>query len=258
MKWPKCYAGACPNTNMSLERFHKELKTKYLKCGVNIRLDILLYNLVSKSRDDLTRRFQKKALDSYSFRDREILKRHTKSKSLVSDVEYMGDGHWLVQSQSTADTKYEVQIVDHCTTSNCLRCRACGVCTHMIICGCDKYRQRQELCKHIHAACLHDPDVIKHRFPRKNCGLDDAELARRGRFISDEGRNELTNDKMKAFAYLETASNLGPDGEAYFYKAIANAYQSPSTRRIADGCPRSPANKLKVPQRKSLKPRKIL
>lgn len=70
------------------------LKTTYLKCKVSIRLDMLLSQLMTKSKRDLRLRFQKKTLNAYSFREKEIFQYHDSGKKILpTAIQDMGD-HW--------------------------------------------------------------------------------------------------------------------------------------------------------------------
>lgn len=154
-RWPKSYAGGCPNTNMSLENFHSDLKMNWFHRFGNYRLDEVVEVLVQKTKKDLVDRFIKVAKNPATNRYREMRPRHDKGMLIPrSDiVATAAPNCWHVKSASVADQWYEVRQLQNCAIPLCVRCCKCGVCHHMMECSCAD-NSRLHVCKHIHAICI--------------------------------------------------------------------------------------------------------
>lgn len=95
-------------------------------------------------------------------RDLDVLKRHRKALDISVDM-IMGEGsRWLVNSETSEPISYVVLFTPHeCHNfSSCLKCRICGICRHVMSCGCEDFAGGH-LCKHVHAVMLCNPDLIQ-------------------------------------------------------------------------------------------------
>ena len=70
--WPQCFAGSCPNTNMSLEHLHSELKVIHFEGLQNARLDRLIHHLLAKARSDVLGYTHALAKNAYTKKDLEM------------------------------------------------------------------------------------------------------------------------------------------------------------------------------------------
>lgn len=71
-----------------------------------------------------------------------------------------------MRSQTDKEITYEVSLLQPCPgRATCLRCHNCQVCHHMTKCTCPHY-SRGNVCKHIHAICHRNPEIVAARFPK--------------------------------------------------------------------------------------------
>lgn len=251
-KWPKCFGGMSPNTNMALENFHSQLKNLYMERGANLRLDKLVYNLVVKSRDDLFARIRKAAKNPYHKRNKVMADQHRASSAILTGIQKAGS-HWLVTSKS-GEIHRVTLAKDDCHIHNCLRCKVCGICRHMVSCDCNISTKSRNLCIHAHTVCIHNLDVVSDRFPERKRDVY-TEVSKYEKFVAVETNKDVDIAQIKARIVFESAQHWSPEEAANFYEKIEAA--CPSSPRFMNG-KRPAVNKLQEPQRTPVKKRKIL
>ena len=140
------------NTNMYVESFHRVLKIVYLDSKQNRRVDHLLAVLLRFARDKAFERIQKLEKGKSSHRIKEINKRHTSAKEMMSSGIFpiqQSESSWKVASQTNTDQHYiVVQLNEEC--SCLLRCSNCHACIHMFSCSCADAHLHNTVCKHVH------------------------------------------------------------------------------------------------------------
>ena len=152
-EWAYAYRiGAEINTNMYVESFHRVLKIVYLDSKQNRRVDHLLAVLLRFARDKAFERIQKLEKGKSSHRIKEINKRHTSAKEMMSSGIFpiqQSESSWKVASQTNTDQHYiVVQLNEEC--SCLLRCSNCHACVHMFSCSCADAHLHNTVCKHVH------------------------------------------------------------------------------------------------------------
>lgn len=225
-----------------------------MQSWINLRLDKLIYLLLTKSANDLFQRTRKVALNPYTKDKTEIRKRHQASMVILNkDIKGPMTGRKWVVNRNPNKT-YTVELLWDCAIQDCLRCRVCNVCRHMVRCSCLPSSKRKEICTHIHAVCTHRQDAVRHRFPihQRN---PEADLLKLNRFVVSERREDLDIKRIQMMMLVKNARHLGPQEEARIYETLDSAYKSPSAR-FMEGT-RSPANKMKTPQRQNRTGRRL-
>ena len=143
------------HTNNHLEAYHRQLKYKYLKNSLNIRLDTVIYTLVDMdlnlNMDNVVASIKgtvKPSKNKYL----NILKGHFKSKKIKNIIK-TSDDTYHVESESIKNCFYIVKTINKECNLSCFYCTHCGVCSHMFSCTCDFHGK---ICKHVHAvkSCL--------------------------------------------------------------------------------------------------------
>lgn len=265
-KWPECYAGHSPLTNMSLEHFHSEYKCLYMNRDQAQRFDGVIHLLVKKSNDDLTRRMIKVMKNPYTSRDYEVRRiLNIGLKIQLEDIKEV-NGAWKVVSQTQDNISYSVTLLQKCPAPLCLRCRDCTVCIHEIMCTCPFYN-RGKLCKHIHAVCHQNAAVIATILPKFTRKEQLKELPQLEAFRTATHLSDFDSNRAKAVAAITTAHTRDKGEQAEFYAAVVQAYDSPKTPRCqlrigasdSKDCNTTPKRSMAVrmekitPQRRSAK-----
>lgn len=236
-KWAKCYARECPNTNMSLEHFHSDLKVNYLEGRRNHRLDSLIYQLSQKMKSDVTARFRTIALLSYSKRDLVIQAQHNAAQEIPSDdVTMESDGVWRVTSQSPTSTEiYTVKLLSMCNELLCLRCRTCNICVHMVHCTCLFYT-RHLLCKHIHVCCTRYAHQVKSRFGSRLENKGELDEVGQLMMITQIPDSHVANE-----CAVNALANMSPALGAYMRNQLLSyPHRTPQTPRPIPGVENTP------------------
>lgn len=160
--WAYCFRKNCGiNTNMRLESLHKVLKYFYLHGQKNKRLDKCIDALVKYSRDCLFKRLRKIVKNERPRQLKNIAKSHARAKEVKVNFN-QATSKWSVQSQSSTDILYEVELVCEnvgiCNDDCIMICEQCEpkICVHTFSCECVDYLIKTDICKHIHAtvACM--------------------------------------------------------------------------------------------------------
>lgn len=211
-RWPECYAGESPNTNMSLEHFHSEFKSLHMKRGQSHRVDAIIQMLLDKTDADLDRQIYKIVKNPRTTRDHQVAHMHEKGAKIPPNDIASENGSWLVTSQSHPDKSYVVTPRERCPVSTCLRCRTCGVCAHMMECTCPFF-SRGELCKHIHAVCLQNADWIAERFPKISREERLQGLESLGQLRAARNPNNLEATRAQAHALMATSQHMDEDSK---------------------------------------------
>lgn len=241
--WPKCFAGTAPNTNMSLEHFHSDLNKLAGNLVFN-RLDSLIFLLTEKAKNDTVMKLNVIITNPYSFREKDICKRHRDSQTEIPQDNITRDElhptTWNVRSQSNPDVWHEVQLhLDPCTYRTCLKCRTCNVCRHIVQCTCFAY-DRGDLCRHIHAACTKykaDVERVFRSHPHEPSVADIEAL-----------RPHLEAESQSEETLLRKELHAAVDGlDVHDLKAL-HASRKPALAS-SPRTPQLPANKKIVPQR---------
>ena len=212
------------NTNMKLERWHRQIKyeeaggvvIKRLDKAINIICKAvkkkLLGRLISLERGKLTKRVQV------------IRKRHAESlimdETIYTAVD-INDEFIVSKNEGELITTYEIRKGDlqcHCTTE----CTDCGICIHTLSCTCIDYNIHFIICKHIHFACK------KFKFTKEcndgnlsNCSyteegdlvIDDSEIANEEKYVilkqlHKKRKLDLNHKRNTIEEYLKDISNI--------------------------------------------------
>ncbi|XP_035230793.1 uncharacterized protein LOC118202716 [Stegodyphus dumicola] len=155
-KWAYCYRiGLGVNTNMKVERWHKQLKYEHGNAKVIKRLDYSLSLVLNAIARKLMNRAISLERHKLTTRVTEIRKRHRQSMSMpeYQVIEIEPKKQWSVSKAviSREITFYDVRIHDPCACS--IRCDDCNICIHAFSCTCIDYSIRFSICKHIHHVC---------------------------------------------------------------------------------------------------------
>ncbi|GFR30097.1 uncharacterized protein TNCT_591611 [Trichonephila clavata] len=140
-KWAYCYRVGCGiNTNMNLERWHRELKYKEGEGRVLRRLDkslSLILNAVSKKLMGRLTPIERGKLTS---KISTIRMRHDKSCNEIQgySIEELTPIKWVVyKTVANGITTYEINKVKDCDCP--IRCHTCKICIHSLACNCVDY-----------------------------------------------------------------------------------------------------------------------
>lgn len=204
---------------------------------MNLRMDSLIFHLSEKMVYDVRSRFRNVALNPRTKRDYQLLRQHKSARSIpLANISQVPEGYWKVRSQSTRDVVHTVRLLVQCLQPLCLKCRDCDVCVHMVSCTCAHY-QRNELCRHIHACCIHFP--VRLRFPERVPEQQLAELHELEPLIMASQKSEL--DLMREMAE-GVLSNMDSDNQIRLFKSIcAEGLRTPATPRPSNPTPSVPA-----------------
>lgn len=164
-EWALCYGKkGGPRTNMTLESFHKHLKTNLMNRTLNVRYDKLILYLKNYIYDS-THRLKHKAIHQpYSHRRNVVHQTHQTGLKYGQEykIKKKNDNEWEAPSCRQADKLYTLTFDGNgCSTPHeCLKCVDCGyvVCAHILQCNCDEFRLHND-CKHVHALIQAEPGL---------------------------------------------------------------------------------------------------
>lgn len=152
-EWVNCYrSGLVITTNNYVESFFNNLKNnKHIKG--NRRLDRLIHTLLGISRSSYNK-YHEMLWRGKGFKDANQARRHRAACGLDAKC-LIGkeDGRWKVMIDQL------VYIVEESECNQCIcleRCGLCGGCAKRLICCCDEYVIKKEVCIHIHFVCILD------------------------------------------------------------------------------------------------------
>lgn len=262
-QWAHCYRkGYHKNTNMSLEKWHHELKHNSRMNGkCQRRLDVSINNVLRCLRTKFLRRIISLSRNKVPLKLSELRKRHKTAEQLLSTVEVFEDtvnAKWLVpsynMSNSTMLEYYEVRIekAEQCDCS--FICGECSSCLHTYSCTCHDFCIQYNMCKHIHMVSLKYPrkkeDVQKmpdenllhiDMDPHNNNEEDSENEFIVNHLVSTDHQKHLEMEKKRALNLADTLKsliNISDNFESITYasknlnslicgfKAIANNIQS--------------------------------
>ena len=137
---------------MSVEAFHRKVKSVYLAKKQNRRLDKLLYILLKIARDIIFDGLRKHEIGKRTHRKCDVNKRCIEAKKMKEreiKASLVEENCWSVMSASHGGRLYDVALcMDTC---DCLvKCDNCKVCVHMYSCSCVDYAVHFVACKHAH------------------------------------------------------------------------------------------------------------
>ena len=158
-QWAACYRiGANINTNMAVERSHKDLKyNSDLKGKCGGRLDRAIHSLMKSLQLKLQGRLVSLERGKLTKKISLLRKAHkiAEEKLKEGDVLQTEDGVWIVPSFTQLGETYKVHHLKLDTLHKCnLKCEKCNICLHEFRCSCPDSAIRYNLCKHIHFTCM--------------------------------------------------------------------------------------------------------
>ena len=160
-KWAYCYrVGLGINTNMKLERWHRQLKYEESGGTVVKRLDKAITTVTNAIAKKLLSRLISMERGKLTARVALIRKRHRSCLEMNENYSIVENGNKFVVMKSIGSSliTYDVEKTDE----NCscpIKCDDCGVCIHNMTCSCVDYCVGFVICKHIHFVCKNDNNV---------------------------------------------------------------------------------------------------
>lgn len=252
--WVLMYSNGCPSTNMSVENYHGMLKgLEYMGRKVNKRLDTLINHLKQYWEDSVFRRHQKLVKQQYNWKETGTLARHERGAAIPVSCITIVDARMMTIKGSDPESQYTVTIHERCVLPSCQQCRLCDLCTHAASCTCPDHN-RDTICKHIHAGCVHFP----HMFPfRRNLRERNAEELRcMNEVVRTTPRSDLEQLRLEAASLIATSSAMHPDDETVYLQKVIRSFNA-STPSSASVSYRQPANLNVTPQRRPIKRRRL-
>ena len=169
--WAYCYRRYCGiNTNMALERYHREYKYKYQDGKRNKRLDNAVQALLDMVTDRKWDRLVSLAKGKYTKKLATLRDRHQRCLEVDLDQcqEIMANKEWVVQAKAPKDelvlhTVTRCDQSQRCQQSCNLRCSDCNACLHDYFCSCQDNCVRLNMCKHIHLVCMKFQPVLENQ-----------------------------------------------------------------------------------------------
>ncbi|KFM68785.1 putative zinc finger transcription factor protein 17, partial [Stegodyphus mimosarum] len=154
-QWAYCYRTYLGiNTNMKVERWHRQLKYEEAGGTVIKRLDKSLHLVLTAVGKKLMGQIISVERPKLTSRIKEIRNKHEMSKFMADYelYEIKPKQAWIVsRSQKGLIHTNNVYFEKHC---NCnIRCHECDICIHQFVCSCIDYSVRFQICKHIHYVC---------------------------------------------------------------------------------------------------------
>ncbi|GFT27775.1 uncharacterized protein NPIL_575441 [Nephila pilipes] len=152
-KWASCYKKkkAGVNTNMKLERWHRQIKYEEAGGTVMKRMDKTISLILKAIAKKLLSRIISIKRGKLTPRVALIRKRHKTSLEMGSEYGYIQcvKKHIVTKTQGESIFTYDIEEGDK--TCQCtIRCEECYICIHSFSCSCVDYCVRFIICKHIH------------------------------------------------------------------------------------------------------------
>lgn len=151
-KWAYCYRlGLGINTNMKLERWHRQLKFEEAGGTVMKRLDKAIYIVNNAVAKKLLSRVINMERGKLTSRVALIRKKHKLSLEMEEeyDVIECNDKYIVSKIENSSVITYDVQKSKE--VCNCrIKCDECNICIHSFSCTCVVYAIQFVICKHIH------------------------------------------------------------------------------------------------------------
>lgn len=171
-QWAACYrVGANINTNMTIERWHKELKyNSDLKGKCGGRLDKAIHSLIKSLRMKMMNRLSSLQRGKLTKKLVLIRQNHKLGEMLKDLTTFLQEDEntWIVTSTTQLGETYKVRrslLRNHKCN---LVCDRCNICLHSFTCSCPNNSIKFNLCKHIHALCLKQGLVTTFRAASAN------------------------------------------------------------------------------------------
>lgn len=173
-QWAHCFRkGLHKNTNMSLEKWHHDLKHNSVMNGkCQRRLDISINNVIECLRMKFLKRLVSISRNKVPFKLSELRRRHKLAEAFANDAQLFEEtpnSKWLVSSSKNKSYKslleyYEVKLEKADACGCVFTCTDCESCLHMFSCTCHDFTIQYNMCKHIHMVCK--------KFPRTQASTD--------------------------------------------------------------------------------------
>ncbi|XP_065071813.1 uncharacterized protein LOC135696369 [Rhopilema esculentum] len=200
-KWAYCYRTSTEaNTNMSLENFHRVLKTIYFHRKRNKRVDHLLSVLLKIARDKAYEAWEKLEKGKRTSKIRDIDKRHKTSLELsLKEVSAANATQWIFPSTAN-ENKLKHSVIKNDYYCECkMKCSSCKVCVHQYSCSCADYAIHSVPCKHIHA--IHSNFFENDKQGVQNYGAEENEDVTEKRQYFQHQLNKT--DKITDLAFIK-------------------------------------------------------
>ncbi|CAH1112155.1 unnamed protein product [Psylliodes chrysocephalus] len=166
-QWAHCYRKQFrKNTNMSLEKWHHEIKHNSRMNGkCQRRLDVGINNVMECLRMKFLKRLVSISRNRVPFKLSELRRRHKLAEGFLNDidiVEEVPNLKWFISSFKNKSNKtlleyYEVKLENEEKCNCVFFCNDCKSCLHTYSCTCHDFAIQYNMCKHIHIICLKYP-----------------------------------------------------------------------------------------------------
>ena len=156
-QWAYCHRIGCRlNTNMRIERFHRELKHNYLEGKTVKRMDRTIEALFSLVNRKLHDRLEKLEKGKLTYKVAHLYEQHRKGSQLVGACLQINATTVQVPSATAPECSYTAiqRLPNHTCSDGCMRCRYCCACDTSWSCSCVDFAVHAMICRHIHAACI--------------------------------------------------------------------------------------------------------
>lgn len=158
-QWAACFrVEANVNTNMSVERWHKDIKyNSDLKGKCGGRLDKAIHSLMKSLRLKLMARLVSLNRGKLTKKISTIRNSHRTAVDNFDsiDIFQINEHVWIVPSFTQFGETYKVHRLPIDTSHKCnLNCELCETCLHEYRCNCPESSIKFNFCKHIHILCL--------------------------------------------------------------------------------------------------------
>ncbi|KFM69083.1 hypothetical protein X975_14697, partial [Stegodyphus mimosarum] len=154
-KWAYCHrVGLGINTNMKIERWHRQLK--YEEAGGTIikRLDRSIAIITNAIAKKLLSRMISLERGKLTSRIMLIRKRHKNSLEMKNEYYFFDIGNKYTVTKTVQSTVYTYEVEKVNDSCSCpIRCDECNICIHSMSCKCIDFSIRFVICKHIHYVC---------------------------------------------------------------------------------------------------------
>ncbi|XP_055927991.1 uncharacterized protein LOC129959193 [Argiope bruennichi] len=283
-KWAYCHrAQLGVNTNMKLERWHRQLKYEETGGTIMKRLDKSIHAVLKAVTKKLLGRIISIERGKLTHRVSLIRKRHLVAQNLdekMYSVYEVKEHQWTVAKvEGSSIFTYDISIGNRDCKCDII-CSHCGICIHTLTCTCVDYNIRYVICKHIHFFCKTVNFSIKTDAASICSNADDANEGELAIAINEhkelqsfeksaivnqlqrKSRTDISAQKASLVLRLQNISNQiqalealeDLNGAAELTKTLEMYLQTVSSKRslpsIPDEVKNTPTNKVIDPQRK--------
>ncbi|XP_042911251.1 uncharacterized protein [Parasteatoda tepidariorum] len=204
--WAYCHRlGLRVNTNMKVERWHREIKYEEADGKVIKRLDKSISIVLNAINRKIIGRFMSMERSKLTSLHAQIRARHDAAKELPKQNVYVhSTTEWhVVSSRAGLSTNsIETYTVQKETACNCdIKCPDCNICIHSFSCTCIDYKVKFVICKHIH--------LVNINFPPSVPSSDSASTSEDNSFVIDfeEKQCRIEEEKEALNKHLKKYSN---------------------------------------------------